>query len=207
MFKKYKWIWIIAIIVTLGALVAFFFMRSRENTTSADTEIGETAVAFYGDLAESATAAGQVEAQKEALLSLADSGIVEQVNVAVGDSVMKGDNLIQLETAALERAVQSAEQDVAIAEANLSELLAGPTAAEMAAAEAAVNSAQSKLEHLISGPTAEEIAASEASVKAAQAKIWSASGDLQAVNTISDADILAAEKELQEAQDSWQEVC
>jgi HlyD family secretion protein len=113
---------------------------------------------------------------------------------------------VQLETATLERAVTAAELDVAIAKANLAELLDGPSMAELAAAETAVSSAQAKLDKLLDGPSEEEIAASEAGVKAAQANVWSASGSLQATNTVSDADIMAAEKNLKEAQDAWQEV-
>jgi len=202
--KKYKWVWIIGGIVLVSGLALFFFSRSRNAAATTDTEIGETAVAFIGDLAETATASGKVEAQRDASLSLATSGVVDQVIVAVGDSVQEGDTLVQLDTAALQRAILSAEQDVAIAEAELAELLVEPGAEEQAAAEAAVISQQAKLDKLLEGPTAEEIAASEAGVNAAQANIWSASGNVQAANTVSDADILAAEKDLQEAQDAWQ---
>jgi multidrug efflux pump subunit AcrA (membrane-fusion protein) len=173
-------------------------------TTAEDS--GETAVAFVGDLAESATASGQVSAQREAALSLATSGVVNLVEINVGDAVAAGDVLVQLETAALARSVTSAEQGVAIAEADLAKLLTAATAEELTAAEAAVLSAQAKLDALLAGPTAEEIAASEAGVKAAQANTWSASGKVQAANTVSDADILAAEKDLQEALDSQQAV-
>jgi HlyD family secretion protein len=205
MLKKYKWIWIVGAIVIMGSVAAFFFTRSNGNA-SEETDIGETAVAFIGDLAESATASGQVQAQRDAMLSLAGSGIVGQVNVAVGDSVTQGDILVRLETAALERDVASAELDVAIAKADLARVLGGPSTAELTAAESAASSAQAKLDKLLAGPSEEEIAASEASVKAAQANVWSASGNLQATNSVSDADILAAEKNLKEAQDAWQEV-
>ena len=204
MLKKYKWIWIIIAIVIVGGLAAFIFMRRNNANAVANGEIGETAVAFVGDLAESATASGQVQAQRDAGLSLAGSGVVEQVNVAVGDSVKQGDALIRLETAALERAVLSAQLDVTIANAKLANLLAEPTTEELAASEAAVKSAQAKLDKLLAGPSAEEITASEAGLKAAQANAWSASGNVQAANTVSDADILAAEKDLKEAQDAWQ---
>lgn len=205
MLKKYKWIWIVSAIVIVGGLTAFFFTRSKNIAASENGGIDETAVAFVGDLAESATASGQVQAQRDAGLSLARSGIVEQVNVAVGDSVKQGDVLVRLETAALERAVTSADLAVTITKANLANLRAEPTTEELAASEAAVNSAQAKLDKLLAGPTAEEIAASEAGVKAAQANAWSASGNLQAANSVSDADILAAEKDLKEAQDAWQD--
>ncbi len=200
--KKYKWILIIGAIVVIGAAIAYFATQSRNANAAAENDIGETAVAFVGDLAESATASGQIEAQREASLSLAASGVVEAVNVAVGDIVQAGDALVQLENEALLRAVTSAEQDVAIAEANLAKLTGDPSTVELASAEAAVNSAQIKLQTLLDGPTAEEIAASEASVKAAQAGTWAASGNVQAAQTVSDADILSAEKDLQEALDN-----
>ena len=206
MLKKYKWLWITGAVVIIGGLAVFFFTRSRSSRAAAESEIGETATAFIGDLAESATASGQVQAQREAMLSLAGSGVVEEVAVAVGDIVREGDVLIQLEKRALERDVASAELDVAIAKAELEKLSDEPSAEELAAAESAVYSAQTKLNKLLDGPTAEEIAASEAGMKASQASIWSASGNLQAANSVSDADILAAEKALQAAKDSWQEV-
>jgi len=199
--KKHKWIWIIgAIIVIAGGAALLLGQKNRSNAAEND-DIGETAVAFIGDLAESATASGQVEAQREASLSLAATGLVEKVLVDVGDVVQAGDELVQLENGSLLRAVTSAEQDIAVAEAELAKLKDDPTAAELASAEAAVLSAQVKLDSLLSGPTDEEIAASEAGVNAAQANVWSASGNVQAVQTVSDADILAAEADLQDALD------
>ena len=200
--KKHKWITIIFVIVIIGSGAAFLYSRSIQANGASGDEIGDTAEAFIGDLAESATASGQVGAQREASLSLASSGTVQEIAVGVGDTVRMGDVLVQLETGALLRAVQSAEQDVAIAEANLAKLVGDPTTEELTSAEAAVTSAQVKLDALVNGPTADEIAASEASVKAAQAATWSASGNVQAAQTVSEADILSAEADLQDALDN-----
>ncbi|MCP4356703.1 MAG: efflux RND transporter periplasmic adaptor subunit [Chloroflexi bacterium] len=200
--KKYKF-WIIGGIIVLMGLVAFGLSRTN-NSSAAETEIGETAVAFTGDLAASATASGQLVAQQEAALSLVASGIVDQVLVDVGDEVNSGDVLVQLDTAALKRAVISAEADVAVAQANLDKLLIGATTANLASAEASVTSAQVKLDDLLDGPTEEEITASEASVNAAQANSWSSSGKLQASYEVSESDILSAEADLQAALDQQQ---
>lgn len=206
MIRKYKWVWVVGAIIIVSGLVAFFLTQSRSADATVNSEIGDTAVAFIGDLAQSATATGQVKAQRDAVLSLAGTGVVEKVAVAVGSAVERGDVLVQLETAALERDVASAELDVAIAKADLAKLMDGPSAAELAAAQSTVISAEAKLEKLLDGPSIEEIAASEAAMKAAQANVWSASGNLQANNSVSDADILAAEKALKVAQDAWQDV-
>jgi len=198
LFKKYKRIWIIGGLVLVIGLVALMFNRA-DSTATTEADMGETAVAFIGDLSESATASGQVVAQREARLSLPASGLVDQIDIAVGDEVKAGDALIQLNQAALERSVASAERDVIIAEAELVNLLAGATDADIFAAEAAESSSQARLDDLLDGPSAEQIAASEASVKAAQANMWSGSGQVQAANDVSEADILAAEANLNAA--------
>ncbi len=200
--KKYKF-WLIGGVIVLLGLAAFGLSRTN-SSRAVETEIGDTAVAFIGDLSESATASGQIAARQEAALSLAASGIVDQVLVDVGDRVSAGDVLVQLDRATLEHAVASAQADVTVAQANLDKLLAGADTADLASAEAAVASAQVKLDDLRDGPTAEEIAASAASVKAAQANTWGASGKVQASNEVSEADILAAEADLQDALDQQQ---
>lgn len=196
--RRYKWIWITGGFGLIVLLAGLLFTRAGR-TDAAGAEIGETAVAFIGDLAESATASGQIVARREANLSLAASGIVEQVNVAVGDTVTAGEVLVQLETASLERALASAEQDLVIAEAQLADLLAGASADDIAAAEAAVLSAQAGFDGLLAGPTEEEIAASEAGIRAAQANLAASSGNVAAANEVSEADILAAEANLEAA--------
>jgi len=196
--KKHKWIWIIGGLVLVIGLVALILTRAN-STATAEADMGETAVAFIGDLSESATASGQVVAQREAGLSLPTSGLVDQINIAIGDEVKAGDALIQLNQAALERSVAAAERDVIIAEAELVNLLAGATDADIFATEAAVSSAQARLDELLDGPSAEQIAASEANKKAAQANMWSGSGQVQAAHDVSEADILAAEANLNAA--------
>ncbi len=199
--KKYKWIIAAGVVVLLLALGAYLFNGRQNQASTADPE-AETAVAFIGDLAESATASGQVSAAREAALSLAAPGKVEEVAVSVGDTVNAGDLLVRLDTAALDRAVSSAEYDLAIAKAQLADLIADPSAEELAAAEAAVRSAQAQLDDHLQGPSAEAIAASEARVKAAQAGIWSASGSFSASQEVSEADIAAAQRDLNDALDN-----
>ncbi len=199
--KKYRWLLLAAGAVLAIGLIALVLSRGRNATAAQAAVDGETAVAFIGNLAESATASGQVYAQREAVLSAASPGIVEVVNVSVGDTVQTGDALVQLSRSALERDFASAEQDVTIAQANLDDLLDGSPAADIAAAEAALQSAQTALDDLRDGPSAAEIAASEATVKAAQANVWSASGTLSATNDVSEADIASARKALDDALD------
>jgi len=199
--KKYKWVLIIGAVL-LAAFAIFSVVRSQDQVADDGAEEQEKAVAFMGDLSESATASGKIEAQRDATLSLASSGVVEGIETAVGDTVAAGDLLVQLETGALERAILSAEADVAIAQANLDNGLDGASAAAIAAAQAQVDSAQARLDSAINGATAEEIAASEAAVSAAQANVWASSGSLSATNEVSQSDILSAQANLDNALDA-----
>ena len=155
---------------------------------------GETVTAFIGDLADSATASGQVLPRHEASLSATTAGIVEAVNARIGDAVQAGDVLIQLETASRELAVANAEQSLAIAKANLADLLAPADASDIAAAAAAVASAQAQVNDLRAGPTAAEIALAEANVNSSSASVWSASADLGSErDSITESQIKSAE--------------
>ena len=191
-----RWTWIIGGVVLVAGLVAFGFGQTRQSDALA---AGETAVAFVGDLDESATASGQIVAAREADLSLPISGEVVEVLVTTGDTVNAGDVLLRLDTAALQRDVASAEQDVAIAQAELADLLADPSVEDVAAAEAAILNAQAKLDDALTGPSEEEIAASEAELRAAEADVRAASADVEAAYEVTEADILAAEADLADA--------
>ncbi|MEJ2747560.1 MAG: HlyD family efflux transporter periplasmic adaptor subunit [Anaerolineae bacterium] len=196
--KKWYWIGGAALIVVI-LIIALPSLMSNDAQTGAGT--GEIVTAFLGDLSASATASGQVEAQREAALALPGTGEVADVYVDVGDAVQAGDPLVKLDTAELERSVVSAQQALAIQEANLATLQAPASDADIAAAEAAVASAQASLQDLLDGPSQDEITAAQADVNAAQADVASAAtqlADLQA--SASDEEILAAQLALDLAQ-------
>lgn len=201
--KRKRIYWIIGIAVVALVLVgAFFFIRNQQAQlaqTTADQQ--ETVTAFIGDLSASATASGAVSPSQEAALSVDMPGLVEAVQVRVGDHVNADDVLMQLDTSALAINLAIAEQNLKLKEANLADLVQEPTDAEIASANSALLSAQAQLDDLLSGPSAEEIAAQEANLQAAQANVWSSSAQLsQAQNAIKPADIAAAEAGLTAAE-------
>ena len=195
-----KWIWIIGGVVVVG-LVAFILVGRNGNAAAQQPETGDVVTAFIGDLSSSATASGQVVAQRDAQLSLTTNGTVAEVFVAVGDEVNAQDPLLVLETAVLERAVTNAEQNLAIAENNLATLLAPPSEADRLSAEANVASAQAALDDLLDGPNEDEITSLEASLRAANADVAAASARLSDQNSGGTAEeIRAAELQLDLAQ-------
>jgi multidrug efflux pump subunit AcrA (membrane-fusion protein) len=170
--KRRRVIWIVSIAVVAIALIAAgsVLIRQRANADSA-SEPQPVATAFLGSLSTEASASGQLVAQREAALSPALAGRVEQVYVAVGDQVQAGDPLVLLESAPLERAVRRAEQTLVIQKARLAELLKPPTEEDMAAAEAAVASAQAQLADVTEGPNAVDLTEAETAVISAQAQL------------------------------------
>ena len=198
--RKRVW-WIVGVVVLLAG-TAFFYMRSqRPSATEAIVETDETAVAFIGNLADTATASGQVVSLHEASLAVNAPGQVVAVAVQVGDSVTAGEVLVQLETDALVLNVTNAEQSLRLQEANLADLLVAPAAADVASAQAAVVSAQANLDDLLAGPSATDLAVYEANLRASEASLWSSTATLASNrNAITQAQIESARAAVLSAQ-------
>ena len=207
--KRRRWPWIVLAVAVIGVgFLGFSVVGSKQAASStAQAQTGQTVAAFIGDLSAGATASGNVEASREARLSLGISGTVAEVTAEAGDAVKAGDILVQLDTAALERARANAELNLAIQEANLQDLLDGSTAAELASAQAAVDSAQASLDKVKAGATAADIQAARASLTAAQASYDDvlAGPDGEAV-TQAQASLKNAEAALRRAQSAYDQV-
>lgn len=195
--EKRTWLVLGAAAVIL-AILGLMLLRPGDSDAQAQAE---TAEAFVGDLAASATASGTVTARRGSSLSADTTGRVTAVNVRVGDLVSRGDALIQLETDDLALNIAAAEQALRLQEASLAGLLEAPSAATLASAEAAVRSAQANLDELRSGPTEEEITAAQADVRAADASVNSSAAQYsQTQDAITTADIASAEVALASAE-------
>lgn len=199
--RNRTWIIIAVVVVVFLGLIAIrrYRLSQAGTSTSAASNSGstETAQAFIGNLAASASASGRIVAKRSARLAFALPGLVAEVMVRVGDQVAAGQELAFLNTADLLLNVAAAEQAVAIQEANLARLQAPARPSQIAAAEAALASAQANLDTLQNGPTPEQIAAAQAAVRAANSNVVGASSNANSVrDSITQADILAAEANL-----------
>lgn len=169
--RRRHWPWLVGgvAIIGIGAVLFAFSSAASSARATAQAQSGQVVEAFIGNLSASATASGNVQAQREARLSLEVAGVVADVPVSVGDRVQAGDVLVQLDTAGLERSVANAELALAIQTANLHELTNGVGEAELASAQAAVASAQANLDRVKAGANPNDIQAARASLAAAQA--------------------------------------
>jgi HlyD family secretion protein len=122
--------WIIIGIVLAVVLVAIFVI-SRNGRKQASTY--QTVTVGRGSLVASVGATGSVRARQSAVLTWWTTGVVDKVNVSVGDKVSRTDVLAILDKATLNQSVILAEADLASAQKTLDDLTKSDTARAQAA--------------------------------------------------------------------------
>ncbi|QTL96809.1 efflux RND transporter periplasmic adaptor subunit [Iocasia frigidifontis] len=98
------------------------------------------------DLAEIKVVNGKIEPYKSIQISPEIGGIIDEVNVEVGDFVKKGQSLIVFDQDNLKAQLKQAEAAVELAQANLDMLENGATPEEIAQVEASYQSAMASFE-------------------------------------------------------------
>lgn len=117
--------WIIVGIVAAIAVVAIVVI-TRNGSKQATTF--QTATVGRGSLVAAVGATGTVHAKQSGILTWWTTGVVDKVNVAVGDHVSRTDVLASLDKASLNQSVILAEADLASAQKELDNLLNSDTA-------------------------------------------------------------------------------
>lgn len=145
----------------------------------------------------SLSVAGRIESINVEVGSLV-GGRVQQILVAEGDAVEKGDVVVELETAEPESRVAAARASLAQAEAVLAKLIAGPRPEEIQQAEAAVAEAEAAYLMAVTGPRSEEIETARANASARRASVEQMQVDLQRAEALR-ADGAVSQQELDHA--------
>lgn len=170
---------------------------------------GLTTVAIQpADLAQTAvSAAGNLTLVSKRSAALTVDGVVDEIDVTVGDTVKAGAVLLKLDTTALERAVTQAQLTVETAKLALVDLQTPATASALAVAEANVTEAKENLADVKAGASAAELAAAQSSLAAAQASYneLQAGPSADALTQLSAA-LKKAEITLAEAQRSYDQI-
>ena len=116
--------WIIVGLAAAILLVTITIVIKNGNTQV----VYQTAPAERGSLVATVGATGSVRARQSAVLIWETTGIVDEVNVNVGDKVSHDDVLASLDKASLNQSVILAESDLASAKKALDDLLSSDTA-------------------------------------------------------------------------------
>jgi HlyD family secretion protein len=163
--KRLRAVIIVAVVV---AAAAGLYRHFRPASGGTATNLGTTIVGSTS-LAETISAAGNIQSHRTADLAFGESGTVTKVNVQLGDHVKSGQVLGQLDTSNLDLALRTAEVDLKNAQDALAEAKAPYTSEDIDDARAALVSAQAAYDKVVAGASQAELAAAQASVDSAQA--------------------------------------
>lgn len=120
--------------VTLAVLVAaLLFTLPRMFAPASASEPAASAEVVSIEMAETVETSGSLQAQPFANLTWKTSGVVESVNVEVGDFVKAGDILLTLQPESTSASIVSAQADLITAQEDLEDALASGTGLAQAA--------------------------------------------------------------------------
>lgn len=179
--RKKNIIIIIILILIIGGYAAYSFTKKPQvKYTTAKVERGE--------VLQTVSATGAVEAATKLDLRFINSGKIEKINVGVGDHIDQGMVLAKLDTTQLESQLNRANASLKAAQANYNKLVAGATSDDVKVSETAVNNAQIALDNAKQSfidaqlGANKDIAGAEASV--ASAEVTLSNAKLSLSNTI-----------------------
>lgn len=163
--------------LTIGVFVAYSFTKKPDVKYT-------TAEVVRGEILQTVSATGAVEAETKLDLRFINSGRIKEINVKVGDSVQEEEILAKLDTAQLESQFNRSKAGLSAAQANLNKLLEGATTEDIRVSETAVANAQVTLNNAeqsladTRASAVKDVASAEASVSSAQTSLNGANQSL-----------------------------
>ena len=192
------------LLVTCIGLGAFWGFREwyADDGSADSVPTFEQVTVERSNIATTLTTSGTATARESAELNFGSSGVVETVEVELGDQVDEGDVLATLDNRDAQNGLIITQNNLLEAELRLSQLLEAPSEAVLSDAEKTISSAMSQLasaklnhETAFDPPTAVEIAAADATVAQRQSDVITANRDVVAA----DRDVTTANREVQPA--------
>lgn len=180
----------LAVVIIAAATGVYFIANPITAETAAATQL--TGTVQEGAVSSTITASGSIAAKREVSASFTVSGTIKTVNVAIGDTVEKGDKLGTLATSDLKDARTKAytTQSRAItALANANEALSD---AEDAEAEADDSSSTSAAGSTSTGSSAQSVSSATTAVESAQDQLDTANDAVDDAEDAVDAATLKA---------------
>lgn len=159
----------VALLVVIALIGAGAVFLQRQSGSAVAEEVTATTTVSRGNIEETVSATGRVEAERDAALAFALSGPIAQVLVKEGQQVEAGAVLAKLDTASQEWQIERAEASLETAQARLAQAQQPPSQEELASAQAAIDSARANYDRAKAGATAEELASAQAAVDSARA--------------------------------------
>jgi HlyD family secretion protein len=157
------------VVVVAGLSAGAYLKFAAQPANAASAANLNTATVQRGTLTATVSAAGNITAAQQVGLNFQQTGVVQKVNVQVGDQVKAGQVLAELDTTDLALQVQNAQANVKNAQDKLVQTQNPSTAQDIANARSVLVAAQANYSKLVAGPTQVDLAADQANVAGAQA--------------------------------------
>jgi multidrug resistance efflux pump len=223
--KRYSLIGLVVLIVLAGIMVllsssvpilaggdvAVHALDEAQAAAAQDATEASTATEDVSPAAQQqdyvVVAEGIILPVQHATLSMAASGIVDEILVPEGGMAEAGEVILRLQSAHQRAAVAEAQAAIDAAQASLAALEAGSRVQEIVGAQATLDAAKARLARLREGARPEEIVAAEARLAAAQATLQRLYDGPDAHTKIAaEADLANAEAALRQAQAAYDQV-
>ncbi len=198
----------IVVIAVIGAILVVAGCGKSSSSSSATT-VTSTYTVQKGTLVSTVSAVGTVSMPEQTQLtfgtgsSTSSLSTVQEINVAFGDTVKKGDVLAKIDTSALETAVTQAKADLSTAQLNLQQANSDATKLN---AQAAVKNAQATLataERQLQDLQTSQIADAKDAVSDAQLALDNAKQTLAITQTSVANNIIDAENNVADKQTTY----
>ena len=178
-----------------------------ETDSAASAATDATATTATSSATGRVVADAKVVPIQSANLSISASGIVKQLTVQEGDTVVADQLLLKLDDAQRQVAVAQAQANLRRAQASLAQLQAGAREQEIAQAEAGLAAAQASYTRLANAAAPGNIAAAQAGVAQAQANLQKVlEGASEDVLIAAKAEMMNAEARLRNATSAYNKV-
>jgi len=135
--NKRKILMVTAVVLCLAAWIYYFNFVFKPDFTEVKR----------GDMMEKLNVMGKVITSDSVDVEFQENGRVDKINIALGDSVKRGDILASLDSKELDAELKKAQAQIYVAKAQLSQLLAGTRSEELSLFETQVESARVDLEN------------------------------------------------------------
>ena len=175
--------------IVLGAFWGFREWYADDGSTDSVPTFEQVTVEL-GNIATTLTTSGTAVARKSAELNFGSSGVMETVEVELGDQVDEGDVLATLDDRDAQNGLIIAQNNLLEAELRLSQLLEAPSEAVLSEAEKTISSAMSQIalaqlnyENALKPPTYSDISSSDANVTQRQTEVLSVNRQVQSAYT------------------------
>ena len=170
----------IVILIIIAAIVGgswFAYQKVMQRRQPTEPNY-ETYTVTRGDIYATVTSTGIIEPTEEVKLTFKGSGKVQEIAVAVGDQVKKGQVLAHLEDDELQLSLKQAETNLKLAKANLDKAKTPADEVDIAAAQAQLESARAQAQaarasyqDLLNGPSEAQKKAAESQLKRAEVNL------------------------------------